>query len=120
MPSLDDEELEAADPAVPGLCVFDDGCVVEGLSEVRVVVDSCVPVLPVEVADNAGLDRPLDSEARLLIDGAGRRIGVPTRRGDSFDDGVIDVGKPLAPICGVDWPGMALPRFVSAECKLVR
>lgn len=90
------------------------------MSEVRVDVESCVPVLPVEAADSAGLDRPLDSEAMLLVESVGRKIGVPAKRGDSLNEGVVDVGRPLAPIRGVTWPDVALVWFVSAECRLAR
>lgn len=102
-PSLEEEEVEAVEPAVPGRCVlaWDAAGITDALSDVRVDVDSWVPVLPVDAAERAGLDRPLDSEARLLVDRVGRKIGVPAKRGDSLKDGVVEVGKPLAPMRGV-------------------
>lgn len=100
--SLDEVELQAVEPAVPGRCIFVCCATVDcGFSEVRVVVDSWVPALLVDAAESAGLDRPLDSDARLLVDSTGRRTGVPTRRGDSLDAGVFEAGSPLAPMRGV-------------------
>lgn len=80
-----------------------------------------MPLLPADATESAGLDRPLDSDARLLIDGVGRSIGVPTMRGDSVDrDDAAEVGRPLAPKRGVIWPGVAFVWLVSAECRLFR
>lgn len=81
--SFNDAVLDVVEPAVPGLWALPCWAA-EGLSDVRVEVDSCVPELPVDAAERAGLDRPLDSEARLLVESVGRRTGVPARRGDSL------------------------------------
>lgn len=122
-PSLEDDELKAVEPAVLGLCVLADDTAPEeavALSDVRVDVDSCVPLVPADATESAGLDRPLDSDARLLVDGVGRKIGVPAMRGESLDDDVAEAGRPLDPMRGVIWPGVALVSLVSAERKLVR
>lgn len=67
-----------------------------------------MPELPVDAAESAGLDRPLDSEARLLVDSVGRRMGVPANCGESFEAGVVEVGSPLVPTRGVTWPDVVL------------
>lgn len=90
------------------------------MSDIRVDVVNWVPLLLTDAAESAGLDLPLDSEARLLVDGVGLRTGVPASRGDSLADGVVDAERPLAPIRGVIWPDVALIGFVRAECRLAR
>lgn len=113
-PSLEVDELEVVEPAVPGLCTWPDGALF--LSDVRVDVESWVPLLPTDATESAGLDLPLDSEARLLMDGVGRSVGVPAFRGDSL----AEAGRPLVTMRGVIWPGADLVWLVSAECKLER
>lgn len=60
-----------------------------------------MPALVLDATESAGLERPLDSEARLLAEGVGRSMGVDVIRGDSLKVGVDVGGSPFAPIRGV-------------------
>ena len=51
----DDTLADETEPDVTGLCVF-DCCAAETFSMGRVVVDSCVPELPVDAVERPGLD----------------------------------------------------------------
>ena len=101
-PSLDETVAEAVELAVPGRCVL-ACCIAAGcvLSEVRIVIESWVLALLLDAVESAGLYRPLDSDARLLVESVDLRMGVPAKRGESLEAGVVDKGRPFAPMRGV-------------------